>query len=864
MRALTAAIDDPACGGVVLVGGAGFGKTRLAEAAADLAAERRMACASVRATKSGAGIPLAALAPFFTELGVPPDPDADLLRLTTEAIDRRRGDDRLVLVIDDAQELDDASAVLLGQLVGHGGTFIVFTVRWGERESEAIGGMWKDQQIVRIEVGPLPERDLRTLASVAIGGPVEGASLQTLVEGCAGNVLFLRELIQGATESGALGSELGLWRLRGSLAHSPRLRDLVEQRLRGLDRQEREALELVALADPVPLAMLERLVPLEAIELLEERGLLDAPVGDAGPELRLNHPVYGEVVRAHLPSIRRTRLCRALADAVEDEGQVGAIDALRVAVWRLDGGGGGHLETTLAAARTARRTEDYELAIRLGRSAWEQWHSLDAALVLGDALDFAGRSREALDVLEEASCMATTDAERTSLTIRRASALFISFADAEQSERLVDEAMAVVTEPGCRRQLQALLGNNLLMSGDVAKAIALEEALLQGPEDAAFAQASLDVGTGLALSGRTREAVTHTGAALAVRTNLEDEAQLSAVGVYLVGQALALLHAGDLAGAAAISEAGYQVALSKANVHGRAWFSSILGLVYLAQGRARSSVNMFREVATLFRSLDHPGRRWGLGGVALASAQLGEPGLGTAALEELDGLAPTAVHLQDTGIDRGRAWITLVRGDVAAARSVLREAVAQAEAWGQFAAASEALHDLVRMGDDSAADDLERLVPLVDGDFMPGRLAHARALRAGDPDLAAEAADRFERIGAHCLAAEAATLERRLAAAAGLRRRAAAAGARAERHLAGCEGSRVPWLSRSDAVDQLSERERQVAELAAQELTSKDIAERLFVSARTVDNHLQRVYTKLGVAGRGELADRLAATAPGD
>ena len=51
-----------------------------------------------------------------------------------------------------------------------------------------------------------------------------------------------------------------------------------------------------------------------------------------------------------------------------------------------------------------------------------------------------------------------------------------------------------------------------------------------------------------------------------------------------------------------------------------------------------------------------------------------------------------------------------------------------------------------------------------------------------------------------------------------------------------------------------------MALLAAQDLSSKDIAERLFVSARTVDNHLQRVYTKLGVSGRSQLAERLAAT----
>ena len=41
-------------------------------------------------------------------------------------------------------------------------------------------------------------------------------------------------------------------------------------------------------------------------------------------------------------------------------------------------------------------------------------------------------------------------------------------------------------------------------------------------------------------------------------------------------------------------------------------------------------------------------------------------------------------------------------------------------------------------------------------------------------------------------------------------------------------------------------------------ITSKDIADRLFVSVRTVDNHLGRVYDKLGISSRAELAEILA------
>ena len=36
-------------------------------------------------------------------------------------------------------------------------------------------------------------------------------------------------------------------------------------------------------------------------------------------------------------------------------------------------------------------------------------------------------------------------------------------------------------------------------------------------------------------------------------------------------------------------------------------------------------------------------------------------------------------------------------------------------------------------------------------------------------------------------------------------------------------------------------------------MTSREIADQLYLSARTVENHLQRVYAKLGVTGRGRL-----------
>jgi DNA-binding CsgD family transcriptional regulator len=213
-------------------------------------------------------------------------------------------------------------------------------------------------------------------------------------------------------------------------------------------------------------------------------------------------------------------------------------------------------------------------------------------------------------------------------------------------------------------------------------------------------------------------------------------------------------------------------------------------------------------------------------------------------------------------IELSRAWLLAARGEVAdAGARCLALATAMEHVVKPLAV--EVLHAAVRLGRAAdAAEAIERLCGAVDGRFVDVAARHTRALVQADGALLAGVADEFEELGADLLAAEAHRAAENAHRRQGRGASASVAARRVDQLLRRCGNPRSPALEPTVPMGEaLTGREREVALLAARGRTSPQIASALYLSVRTVDTHLSRVYRKLMIDGRHELADALGITA---
>jgi DNA-binding CsgD family transcriptional regulator len=847
---LTAAATEPAgllrgMRGLILSGTAGLGKSRLLhEATVRLDAESVLVLRA-SANVASSGLPFGGLARML-----PPDPPAalspaGLLRWAVDALMAEAGERRLVLAVDDAHLLDPPSAALVHLLVREGAA-LLGTLRMAERVPPPVSALWTEGLVEHAELAPLTDCESRNLLTAMLGGAVETGSAQRMINLAGGNPLLLRELVLAARTGGEMTRAYGVWRWTGRTLLAPSLADLVDARITGLAPAVRDVVELVAFGEPIGLGLLLATADPADVEAAEERGLIR--VGDDGKrrDARLAHPLYGEVVRRQCPVTRSRRLLSTLADLVERAGARRRDDLLRVAVWRLGSGTAQEGTLLLAAAEQAFERFDLELAERLAGAAADAGAGGRAAELLATALLFADRPEEAIKVLGDGA----SDRLRTA----RATVTFFGLGRPDA----VDILAAPAADPAEEARMRAVEALIRLQLKEIGTARGLARGVLNEPAAGATARAVANcvlsflaaVGGDPENSARLLKAAEVDQPGWRADTPALQYAVAMAfgtrVGIGLDLPALDEMLAAEFAGLARTGGFGF----------GSGWMSLLQAQAAWLRGRTTEALQAGEQACAalathrLYAGNAHAAR-------ANAAALCGEVELATESLAVADRSAGAAESLFYPWRYQARVWTAACSGDVPGAVRLLQALTVRLQADGFAGHELLAQYDLVRLGRPELAVDRMRsiLAEVPGGRAAALLLRHTVAAAAAEPEALFTVARELAVHGYLVFAAEAA------ATAVGLFRsardpRALAASTLLADVLAKCDNVvRTPALLALQPA--LTTRERQVAELAADGVRSREIADRLYLSPRTVENHLQRVYAKLGVNGRVELAPAL-------
>ncbi|MEV1067680.1 LuxR C-terminal-related transcriptional regulator [Streptomyces sp. NPDC050263] len=278
--------------GIAVTGAAGCGRTRLAAEAV-----RGADCVRVAGTPETRGLPFAAFAHLL--------PEHVTLPRAVQLLSPVR-----LLMVDDAHLLDDASAALLHQLAVQGRTRLLVLVTEGVSVPDAVSRLWTGELLPRLALEALPREDTAPLLTAAAGGPVEPLTVNRLHRLCGGDLRLLRDLLDALREQELFTrvpeTDERTW--RGRIPVTPALRERAAAVLARACPDERETLDRLAFAEPLPLPA--DTLDLAVLERLEADGLLEVGAeadGDA-PTVRLAHALHGPVLRAAAGRLRARRL----------------------------------------------------------------------------------------------------------------------------------------------------------------------------------------------------------------------------------------------------------------------------------------------------------------------------------------------------------------------------------------------------------------------------------------------------------------------------------------------------------------------------------------------------------------------------
>jgi len=884
-------------GALLLRGEAGMGKTALLEHAANRADGMRV----LRATGVESESELAfagvhqLLRPAIGLLDKLPDPQADGLRAALglaaatspdrfliasgvlSLIAEAAADKGLLCLVDDVQWMDRASIDALlfaARRLDADPVAMVFAQRSGT-------GLDLDApELAPVELGGLSAADAGSLLAARVpAAPAEAVAVR-LADLTTGNPLALSEVARLLTADQLAGRAP----LPEPLPVSQGLQRAFLGQARRLDPETQLALLVIATDTTGDLAIVEsaldRLgVPGRRVFETEAAGLVT--FDDTG--LRFRHPLIRSAVTAGASHAQRRLVNDALAGALTAAGDPDrSVWHRAAAATGTDDGIAGELA---AAARRATARGAHAAAA----SAYERAAQLSPAPA-GKAERYAAAARAACDGAQPDRAYAALDAARPLATDPRLQAEIAELhGHLEWRHGDVAHATGILTDAAARmagiapaRALAMLVEANYAASastelGTVVTRVRLAETVDPGDDPVGRIARLAVLGYGIMLAG---DAARATGLLRLVLTEAEDEELTHPMPLVWATSAALLL--GDEATACRFAERAAQLA-RKANMTGALPFiyeyhaiaESARGHLANATALATEGIRIARETGQTNSAALH------LSTLSYASALRGDFDTATSAGEEALALAAPRRLGQVSSL---ASWALAV-GDIMRGRypEALHRLTVLCRSDGPHSAAIrysylEWVEAAVRCGELGVAGEaLDRLASWITGGSTPrlrALLLRSRAL------LAEDEADPLYRESLAVHPAGNAPVDRartQLMYGEWLRRARRPADARP--HLrealdtfvrAGAEplAERTRGELRAtgestgrpaaNALNQLTAQELQIARLVAAGASNRDVATRLFLSPRTVEYHLYKIYPKLGVASRLELARFLA------
>ena len=742
-----------------------------------------------------------------------------------------------------------------------------------------------------VVLAPLSERAVAELVRRGLGADVEPAFAAACHQVTGGVPFLVHELIRAIAEAG----------IKPAAEASPRVAALapravsqsVVQRLGRLSAPARALAPAAAVLGEADLRLAAALAGVEpgtAATAADE--LAAAGLFEPGRPLRFVHPIVRAAVEADLPPGKRAGLHAAAARRLADEGasahRVAAhllatdpagddwvVDALVPAARAAIGNGApdsalAYLRRALAEPPSGRLRPDVLLELGFAESyagdpqaaahltqaldtAAEATAQVSVTLALGRMLQIDGRNRQALAVFDRTRARLASTDRRAALTLEGA-ALGAAQLDAgtadDAATRIARLRRLAEEDPGVPPSvfgMLAIAAANANEPADTAARLALRA--LEGapkllPEAVDRPPFFYHACIALTFAERYKEALRRFDEALADARRLGSLPHVLGLSCY---RALVHLHTGNLADAEADACAALETGPRPPGVHAAAALAVLLQtLAERGQLNAAEAASERYRLAEQFPTMLPAG--WAL--AARGRLRLAELRPQTA-LDDLlaagDLFARLRVATPAIAPWRSDAALAhLALGARADARALAAQEVTLAQAYHGPRTLGIALRAAGLAEEGSRGIELLRQAARV-LEGSAARLEHARALA----DLGAALRRAGRRTESRETLRPALDLAHRCGALALTER------ARAELIAAGGRPRR-PVLS---GLDSLTPSERRVAQLAAAGLSNRDIAQDLFITARTVEGHLTHAYHKLAITSREQLPAAL--TPPG-